>query len=77
MENTTDVLNKFSDVLKPFPVEWISKHPDKVENALAKLSVEDQIRYAAQLRGSTMQGFINLSPNSQEIIRGLPQHKNV
>ena len=72
MENTTDVLNKFSDVLKPFPVEWISKHPDKVENALAKLSVEDQIRYAAQLRGSTMQGFINLSPNSQEIIRGLP-----
>ena len=72
MENITDVLNNFSGDLKPFPVEWISEHPDKVEDALAKLSVEDQIRYAMQLRGSRMQDFINLSPSSQEIVRGLP-----
>jgi hypothetical protein len=68
----TNVLNKFSGASKPFPVEWISKYPNKVEDALAKLSIEDQIRYATELRGSTMQSFINLSPNSQEIIRGLP-----
>merc|ERR1711969_375554 len=72
MENITDVLNNFSGYLKPFPVEWISEHPDKVEDALAKLSIEDQIRYAMQLRGSQMQDFINLSPCSQAVIRGLP-----
>ena len=72
MKNITDTLNDFSDGVNPFPVEWISEHPDKVEDVLAKLSTEDQIRYAMQLRGSLMHDFINLSPNSQEVIRGLP-----
>ena len=72
MKNITDTLNDFSDGVNPFPVEWISEHPDKVEDILAKLSTEDQIRYAMQLRGSLMHDFINLSPNSQEVIRGLP-----
>ena len=71
-KNITDVLNNFSGGVTPFPVEWISEHPDKVEDALAKLSIEDQIRYAMQLRGSQMQDFINLSPCSQAVIRGLP-----
>jgi hypothetical protein len=71
-KNITDVLNNFSGGVTPFPVEWISEYPDKVEDALAKLSIGDQIRYAMQLRGSQMQDFINLSPCSQAIIRGLP-----
>ena len=71
-KNLTDVLNNFSGGATPFPVEWISEYPDKVEDALAKLSIEDQIRYAMQLRGSRMQDFINLSPCSQAVIRGLP-----
>ena len=71
-KNITDVLNNFSGGVTPFPVEWISEHPDKVEDALTKLSTEDQIRYAMQLRGSLMQDFINLSPCSQAVIRGLP-----
>ena len=71
-KNITDVLNNFSGGVTPFPVEWISEQPDKVEDALAKLSIEDQIRYAMQLRGSRMQDFINLSPCSQAVIRGLP-----
>ena len=57
-KNITDVLNNFSDAATPFPVEWISEYPDKVEDALAKLSIEDQVRYAMQLRGSRMQDFI-------------------
>jgi len=71
-KNITDVLNNFSGGVTPFPVEWISEYPDKVEDALAKLSIEDQVRYAMQLRGSQMQDFINLSPCSQAVIRGLP-----
>jgi hypothetical protein len=71
-KNITDVLNDFSGGVTPFPVEWISEYPDKVEDALAKLSIEDQIRYAMQLQGSQMQDFINLSPCSQAVIRGLP-----
>lgn len=71
-KNITDILNNFSGGVTPFPVEWISEYPDKVEDALAKLSIEDQIRYAMQLRGSRMQDFINLSPCSQAVIRGLP-----
>ena len=71
-KNITDVLNNFSGGVTPFPVEWISEYPDKVEDALAKLSIEDQIRYTMQLRGSRMQDFINLSPCSQAVIRGLP-----
>jgi len=71
-KNITDVLNNFSGGVTPFPVEWISEYPDKVEDALAKLSIGDQIRYAMQLRGSQMQDFINLSPCSQAVIRGLP-----
>ncbi|SVD30094.1 uncharacterized protein METZ01_LOCUS382948, partial [marine metagenome] len=72
MGNIIDFLNKFSNGVMPFPVEWISEHPGKVENALAKLSVEDQIRCAMQLRGPRMQDFINLSPNARAVVRGLP-----
>jgi len=72
MKNVTDSSNKLPDGVLPFPVEWIREHPGKVEEALAKLSVEDQIRYAMQLRGPQMQAFINLSPNAHALIRGLP-----
>ena len=72
MENTSDQLNSFSDDLMPFPAEWISEQPDKVENILSKLSIENQIRFAMQLSGSRMQDFINLSPFSQKVVRGLP-----
>jgi hypothetical protein len=72
MKNITEVLKIFSGDLKVFPAKWISEHPDKVEAALAELSVEDQIRYAVQLKGAQMQDFINLSPYSQQVVRGLP-----
>ena len=72
MENVTDPSNKKPYSTLPFPAEWIREHPSKVEDVLAKLSVEDQIRCAMQLRGPQMQDFINLSPNSQAVIRGLP-----
>ncbi len=71
MKNVTDALDSFSDAQKLFPVEWITEHPDKVEGVLANLSLENQIRYAMQLRGAQMQNFINLSPCSQEVVRGL------
>ena len=72
MGNIIDSLNKLPDDTLPFPVAWIREHPDKVEDALTKLSVEDQIRCAMQLQGPQMQDFINLSPDAQTIIRGLP-----
>ena len=72
MENVTDSFNKLPDATLPFPAEWISEHPERVEDVLTKLSVEDQIRCAMQLQGPQMKNFINLSPNAQTIIRGLP-----
>ena len=72
MGNIIDTSNKLPDANLPFPAEWIQKHPDRVENALLELSVEEQIRCAMQFRGLKMQDFINLSPNAQEVIRGLP-----
>jgi hypothetical protein len=72
MKNTTRFLNKFSDGIIPFPIKWISDHPDKVEDVLAKMSIEDQICCAMQLRGPLVQAFINLSPNAKAVIRGLP-----
>ncbi|MGY8762827.1 MAG: DUF6178 family protein, partial [Nitrospinaceae bacterium] len=72
MKKMNEFLNKYSDGVIPFPIEWIREHPDKVEGVLEKLSLEDQIRCAMQLRGSSMQGFINLSKNAQAVIRGLP-----
>jgi len=72
MKNVTGPSNKIPDSSLPFPSEWIREHPGKVEDVLTKLSVEDQIRCAMQLRGSMMQDFINLSPNAQAVIRGLP-----
>ena len=72
MANVTDPSNKLPDATLPFPAKWIREHPDRVEDFLTKLSVEDQIRCAMQWRGSQMQDFINLSPNAQAVIRGLP-----
>ena len=60
-----------SDLL-PFPVDWIQKYPHRVEESLSQISVEDQIRWAMQLRGKQMQDFINLSPLAAEVVRGLP-----
>ena len=72
VKKMNEFLNKYSDSVIPFPIEWIREHPSKVESVLEKLSLEDQIRCAMQLRGSSMQGFINLSKNAQAVIRGLP-----
>lgn len=72
MKNVIDSSNKLPDGVLPFPVEWIREYPDKVESALAKLSIEDQIRFSMQLQGQQMQDFINLSPNAHAVVRGLP-----
>lgn len=72
MENVTDPSNKLPGATLPFPAEWIREHPSKVEDVLMKLTVEDQIRCAMQLQGPQMQDFINLTPNAQAVIRGLP-----
>ncbi len=56
----------------PFPVDWIQKYPHRVEESLSQISIEDQIRWAMQLRGNQMQDFINLSPVAAEVVRGLP-----
>lgn len=72
MKNVNDSSSELPDGVLPFPVEWIREHPDKVEDVLSKLSVEDQIRYAMRLRGPQMQDFINLSPRAENLIRGLP-----
>ena len=72
IKKMNEFLNRYSDGVIPFPIEWIREHPDKVEGVLEKLSLEDQIRCAMQLRGQSIQGFINLSQNAQAVIRGLP-----
>ena len=72
MENVTGSAKKLHDGILPFPPEWIREHPDKVEDALKKLSVEDQIRFTMQLQGGQMHDFINLLSNAKAVIRGLP-----
>ena len=72
MKNVINFSKNLSDITLPFPVEWIREHPDKVEDILAKVPTEDQIRLAMQFQGLQMQAFINLSPNAQAVIRGLP-----
>lgn len=72
MKNVINFSKNLSDITLPFPVEWIREHPDKVEDILAKVPIEDQIRLAMQFQGLQMQAFINLSPNAQAVIRGLP-----
>ena len=72
MTDITNSLHKLTNTILPFPASWIRDHPSEVEEVIAKLSIEDQIRCATQLRGQQMQDFINLSPNAQAVIRGLP-----
>ncbi|KMP11396.1 hypothetical protein UR09_02090 [Candidatus Nitromaritima sp. SCGC AAA799-A02] len=71
MANKTDLQNPSAPGLLPFPADWIYKHPGRVEESLSQISVEDQIRYAIQLRGKQMMDFINLSPKALEVVRGL------
>ena len=72
MTDITNSLHKLTNTTLPFPASWIRDHPSEVEEVIAKLSIEDQIRCAMQLHGSQMQDFINLSPDAQAVIRGLP-----
>ncbi|MCH8157712.1 MAG: hypothetical protein IID18_08185 [Nitrospinae bacterium] len=72
METKNDLPDVLAPTPLPFPADWIQKHPRRVEETLSRMSVEDQIRCAIQLRGKQMQDFITLSPKANEVIRGLP-----
>ena len=52
MTDITNSSHKLTNTTLPFPASWIRDHPSKVEEVIAKLSIEDQIRCAMQLHGS-------------------------
>lgn len=57
----------------PFPLEWIKSHPDKVEEALARMSVAEQARSVQMLRGREQLDLLILSRQTEQVVRLLPE----
>jgi len=57
----------------PFPVEWIKSNPQKVEEALAGMSLPDQVRCVQLLRGREQMDLLSLSPQAEQVARLLPE----
>ncbi len=57
----------------PFPLEWIKSHPDKVEEALARMSVAEQVRSVQMLRGQEQLDLLILSRQTEQVVRLLPE----
>jgi len=57
----------------PFPLEWIKSHPDKVEEALARMSVAEQVRSVQMLRGQEQLDLLILSCQTEQVVRLLPE----
>lgn len=59
----------------PFPVEWLTTQPRKVEEILNKMSVADQARCVLQLHGLQQQNLIMLSQQAMTLVRLLPDEE--
>lgn len=72
MENTGNVIEKLNPNHLPFPAEWIKSNPRKVEEALSRMPVADQVLAVLQLQGKDRLDLVMLSPQSLEVVQALP-----
>lgn len=56
----------------PFPIEWLNSHPEKVEEALNRLPVSEQVRCVLYLSGPEQQKLILLSQQAPAVVHQLP-----
>lgn len=57
----------------PFPLEWIKSNPKKVEEALSRMSVPEQVRCVQSLRGKDQLDLLILSSQAEQVVRLLPE----
>ena len=66
--NPTPPLERF-----PFPLEWIKSDPKKVEEALSRMSIPEQVRCVQSLRGKDQMDLLILSSQAEQVARLLPE----
>ncbi len=57
----------------PFPLEWIKTNPQKVEEALSRMSIPEQVRWVQSLRGQDQMDLLTLSGQAAQVARLLPE----
>jgi len=57
----------------PFPLEWIKSNPQKVEEALSRMSIPDQVKCVQSLRGKDQLDLLILSNQADQVARLLPE----
>ena len=57
----------------PFPLEWIKSDPLKVEEALSRMSIPEQVRCVQSLRGKDQMDLLILSSQAVPVARLLPE----
>ncbi len=64
-----------SPPLEPFsfPLAWIKSQPEKVEEALARMSIPEQVRSVQMLRGQEQLDLLMLSRQAEQVVRLLPE----
>ena len=66
--NPTPPLENF-----PFPLKWIQSNPKKVEDALSRMSLLEQVRCVQLLRGKEQLDLLILSSQAEALVRLLPE----
>ncbi len=57
----------------PFPLKWIKSDPHKVEEALSRMSIPEQVRCVQSLRGKEQMDLLTLSNHAVPVARLLPE----
>jgi len=57
----------------PFPLEWIKSNPNKVEEALSRMSIPEQVWCVQSLRGKDQMDLLILSSKAEQVVRLLPE----
>ena len=57
----------------PFPLEWVKSNPQKVEEALSKMPLPEQVRCVQSLRGKDQLDLLILSSQADQLVRLLPE----
>ena len=57
----------------PFPLKWIKSDPQKVEEALSRMSIPEQVRCVQSLRGKEQMDLLTLSSHAVPVARLLPE----
>lgn len=57
----------------PFPLKWIQSDPQKVEDALSRMSLPEQVRCVQRLRGKEQLDLLILSSQAEALVRLLPE----